>query len=47
MTERLFTFYFAILHDLMVFQVQIQDCRFRSSVVWNLSNGVSFLKLIN
>jgi len=27
--EKLFTLYFAILHDLMVFQVHIQDC-FRS-----------------
>lgn len=42
--KRLFTLYFAILHDLMVFQVQIQDCCFRSSVVWILPNRVSLLK---
>lgn len=46
MTERLFTFYFAILHDLMVFQVQIQDCRFSFSAVQILSSRVSLLKLI-
>lgn len=37
--KRLFTFYFAILHDLMVFHVQIQDGCFKSSVVWILSSS--------
>ncbi len=38
---------FTILHDPMFFQVQIQDCCFRSSVVWILSIRVSLLKMIN